>query len=91
MSVDFTQKVFIVSGDGLVSSGNKLLHGPNLTQILSPYGVTRSHWVNLIASPVSIDAINADQVPIPIYWHGLNKIMECRQIWSTYTKSFVAR
>ena len=38
--------VNIGSGNGLVPSGNKPLPEVMLTQILSPYGVTRPQWVN---------------------------------------------
>ena len=40
------ENVTIGSGNGLVSSGNKPLHKPLLTQIHMPYGSNIAQWVN---------------------------------------------
>ena len=42
--------VTIESGNGLVPSGNKPLPEPMLTDVLSPYGVTRGQLVDVVYS-----------------------------------------
>ena len=53
-------QVNIGLGNGLVPSDNKPLPEPMLTQMLSPYGVTRPQYVNYFMSSFLLhNAINA--------------------------------
>ena len=57
-------QVKIGSDNGPLPSGNRLLHEPMATQFISPYSVTRSHWVK----PNQVTFAQADPQNKLILW-----------------------
>ena len=73
--------VNIVSGNGLVPSGNKPLPGPILTPARSvlPHGITRPQWVNIRPTGALAFLIAPDCQHMALGWHFLYRLPVYRE------------